>query len=179
MVLLIIDTQAAIVTPALHDFDRFVDSVQQLITAARQNGTEVIFVRHDDGYPPLTPGNPGFEIDERFRPIDGERIFDKQVNSAFRGTGLLEHLQVKGENTVIIAGLQTDYCIDATVKAGFEHGLRVIVPAHANSTFDNDFMSAEASYHYHNDFMWKGRYAECLPLTDVLALMQSTRKEAP
>ena len=177
MVLLIIDTQAAIATPALYDFDRFVDSVQQLIVAARHSGTEVIFVRHDDGYPPLTPGHPGFEIDERFRPEEGERIFDKQVNSAFRGTGLLEYLREKAEDTVIVAGLQTDYCIDATVKAGFEHGLRVIVPAHANSTFDNDYLSAEASYHYHNDFMWKGRYAQCLPLAEVLAMLSP--KEAP
>ena len=177
MVLLIIDTQSAIVTPALHHSDRFVDSVQQLISAARHSGTEVVFVRHDDGYPPLTPGHPGFEIDARFHPAEGERIFDKRVNSAFCSTGLLEYLHEKAENTVIVAGLQTDYCIDATVKAGFEHGLRVIVPAHANSTFDNDFMSAETSYHYHNDFMWKGRYAQCLPLEEVLALLAP--KEAP
>ena len=177
MVLLIIDTQAAIVTTALHDFDRFVDSVQQLISAARRCGTEVVFVRHDDGYPPLTPGCPGFEIDARFRPAEGERIFDKQVNSAFRSTGLLEYLQEKGEDTVIVAGLQTDYCIDATVKAGFEHHLHVIVPAHANSTFDNAYMSAEASYHYHNSFIWNNRYARCLPLEEVLAML--VPKEAP
>ena len=177
MILLIIDTQSAIVTTALYDYDRFVDSVQRLISAARRSGTEVVFVRHDDGEPPLIPGHPGFEIDERFRPAEHERIFDKRANSAFRNTGLLEYLRKKAEDTVIVAGLQTDYCIDATVKAGFEQGLRVIVPTHANSTFDNDYLSAEASYHYHNDFMWKGRYAQCLPLEEVIALLSP--KEAP
>ena len=172
MILLVIDTQKAIVTPKLHDFDRFVSSVQQLIATARATGTEVVFVRHNDGYPPLTPGDPGFEIDARFCPAEGERIFDKQVNSAFCGAGLLEHLREKAEDTVIVAGLQTDYCMDATIKAGFEHGLRVIVPAHANSTFDNAYMSAEVSYHYYNDYMWPGRYAQCLPLEDVLALLR-------
>ena len=58
MVLLIIDTQSAIVTPALHDFDHLVSSVQQLIAAARHSGTAVIFVRHDDGYPPSPPAIP-------------------------------------------------------------------------------------------------------------------------
>ena len=178
MTLLIIDVQSAIVTPALHNFDRFVDSVQRLIATARASGTEVVFVRHDDGYGSLTPGEPGFEIDERFRPAPGERIFDKRVNSAFRDSGLLEHLRKQREDTVLIAGLQTDYCIDATVKAGFEHGLRVIVPQYANSTFDNPFMSAEASYHYHNDFIWKGRYAECPSLEEALAMMRAG-KEAP
>ena len=161
----------AIVTPALHDFDGFVDSVQRLIAVARASGTEVVFVRHDDGYPPLTPGYPGFEIDGRFQPRPGERIFDKQVNSAFRGTGLLEYLREKGEDTVIVAGLQTDYCIDATIKAGFEHRLNIIVPAQANSTFDNAYMSAEATYRYHNQLMWPGRYAQCLPLEAALSLL--------
>ena len=51
----------------------------------------------------------------------------------------------------MIAGLQTDYCIDATIKAGFEHGLNMIVPAHANTTFSNAFMTGEASYRYYNE----------------------------
>jgi Amidases related to nicotinamidase len=48
----------------------------------------------------------------------------KNVNSAFRDTGLLDYLHEKEEDTIIIVGLQTDYCIDATVKCGFEHGLK-------------------------------------------------------
>ena len=70
--------------------------------------------------------------------------FDKQVNSAFRGTGLLEYLREKNESTIVIVGLQTEYCIDATLKAGFEHGFRMIVPANTNSTFDNRYMTAAA-----------------------------------
>lgn len=79
------------------------------------------------------------------------------------------------ENNVkklIVAGLQTDYCIDATVKCGFEHGFKMIVTEYANSTFDNTFMSAEASYKYYNEFMWKGRYAECISLDETLERMK-------
>lgn len=68
----------------------------------------------------------------------------------------------KGENTDIIVGLQTDYCIDVTVKCGFEHGLKMIVPASTNSTIDNAFMTAENFYRYYNEFMWNGRYADCI-----------------
>ena len=74
---------------------------------------------------------------------EGEMIFDKTVNSPFRDTGLLEYLQSKGETELIATGLQTDYCMDATVKCGFEHGFKVYVPACTNSTFDNAFMTAE------------------------------------
>ena len=44
---------------------------------------------------------------------------------------------------MIVVGLQTEYCIDAAVKCGFEHGFEIIVPKESNSTFDNAYMSAE------------------------------------
>lgn len=71
----------------------------------------------------------------------------------------------------MVVGLQTDYCMDATIKSGFEHGFKMIVPANTNSTFDNAFMSAEQTYKYYNEFMWNGRYAECVPFEEAVELM--------
>ena len=34
-------------------------------------------------------------------------------------------------------------------------GFRMIVPEYCNSTFDNEFMTAEETYRYYNSFMWK------------------------
>lgn len=172
MVLLVVDTQKAITNNRLYQFDLFVSNVKKLIKKARDNGIEVIFVRHDDGVGnELTKGNDGFEIYNDFYPETDEMIFDKNVNSSFKDTGLLEYLQQKGENTIIIVGLQTDYCIDATIKAGFEHGFKMIVPENTNSTFDNHYMTAEQTYRYYNEFIWKGRYAEYIPLNKALELM--------
>jgi len=173
MVLLVVDTQKLITNRELYNFEKFENTVKMLIAAAREKEIEVIYVRHDDGVETeLTKGMPGFEIYEGFRPKQGEMIFDKTVNSSFKGTGLLEYLKGKNVKTVIVAGLQTDYCIDATIKCGFEHGFKMIVPENANSTFDNDFMSAEASYEYYNEFMWKGRYAECISVKETIAAME-------
>lgn len=173
MVLLIVDAQKGITTPDLYNFPAFEDGVKRLIAQARKYGVEVIFIRHDDGPgTALTPGAEGFPIYEGFRPLPGERVFDKRHNSAFRCTGLLEYLDTIGEDTVIIAGLQTEYCIDATIKAGFEHGLTVIVPESANTTFDNPHMTGGESYRYYNEFIWKNRYARCLSLEDVLGMME-------
>lgn len=172
MVLLVVDTQKAITNSRLYNFDVFKSNVMKLISKARDNDIEVIFIRHDDGVGnELTKGNNGFEIYEDFQPEDGEIIFDKNVNSSFKDTGLLEYLKKKGEKTIIIVGLQTDYCIDATIKAGFEHGCKMIVPENSNSTFDNQFMTAEQTYKYYNKFIWNRRYAECIPFNKVLELM--------
>ena len=172
MVLLVVDAQKAITNNKLYHYDLFVSNVKALIERARQNHIEVIYIRHDDGVGhELTKGNDGFEIYEEFEPMNNEKIFDKTVNSPFKESGLLEYLDSKGERQLIIAGLQTDYCIDATVKCGFEHGFKIIVPENANTTVDNQFMSAEASYEYYNTFIWKNRYAKCLSIDEVLDMM--------
>jgi len=172
MVLLIIDAQCAITDARLYAFDKFVLSVKRLIDTARKNGTEVIYVRHDDGAgTEMTPGTEGFEIFGGFAPAEGEHIFDKTVNSPFKESGLLEYLREKGENTLMVAGLQTDYCIDAAVKCGFEHGFEIIVPEYSNTTFDNEIISAETTCTYYNRFIWNNRYAKCISLSKALELL--------
>lgn len=64
------------------------------------------------------------------------------------------------------------YGNDVTIKSGFEYDFRVIVPENANSTFDNAFMSGEQSYKYYNEFMWKGRYAECISVEETIERMK-------
>lgn len=177
MVLLVIDAQKEITNHRLYKFNEFVSTVKMLIKTAREYGVEVIFVRHDDGAgTPMTKGLDGFEIYEGFAPEGNEKIFDKQVNSPFRDTGLAEYLSEKNETEVIITGLQTDYCIDAAVKCGFEHGYKIIVPQYANTTFDNNFMTAEKSYEYYNNFIWNGRYAECISAEETILKMQKQRE---
>lgn len=173
MTLLIIDAQKEITNHRLYKFNEFVSTVKMLIKAARENNIEVIFVRHDDGAgTPMTKGLDGFEIYGEFAPNGDEKIFDKQANSPFRDTGLAEYLSEKGEAELIVTGLQTDYCIDAAVKCGFEHGYKIIVPQLANTTFDNNYMTAEKSYEYYNNFIWNGRYAECLSAEDTILKMK-------
>lgn len=172
--LLVIDAQELITNDRLYAFDRFTANVRTLIAEARKYGVEVIYVRHDDGEgKPLSKGNAGFDVYSGFAPEAGERIFDKFVNSPFRDSGLLDYLQKKAVKMLIVTGLQTDYCIDATVKCGFEHGFEMIVPEYCNSTFDNDFMTSEQIYRYYNEFMWKNRYAKCVDMAEALELIHN------
>jgi len=166
MVLLIVDTQDMIVTRELYEYEKFINNVKQLINCARNGETEVVYIRHDDGFE-LTKGVDGFEIYQEFAPVSGEKIFDKHVNSAFKESGLLEYLKSKKESQIMIAGLQTDYCIDATIKCGFEHGFEMIVPALCNTTVNNEFMTGEQTYRYYNEKMWNKRYCKCVSFEDA------------
>ena len=96
MVLLVVDTQMLITNSNLYKFELFKSHVKELIKTARTNDVEVIYVRHDDGEgSELTKGTEGFEIYNEFKPAKGEQVFDKNVNSPFKGTGLLEYLRKK------------------------------------------------------------------------------------
>lgn len=174
MILLVVDTQKLITNDKLYEFNKFVSNVKEIINTARHNNIEVIFIQHDDGVnSELTKGKAGYEIYEEFQPIAGEKIFHKNVNSPFKESGLLEYLLNKNETDLIVVGLQTDYCIDATIKCGFEHGFNIIVPAYANTTVDNKFMTAKQTYEYYNEFLWNRRYANCLSFDETIKRMNS------
>jgi nicotinamidase-related amidase len=148
------------------------DNTSRIIQAARDNQIEVIYFQHDDG--PGTGfsiGDEEFEIAEQVHPREGEKIFTKNINSCFGNKDFTDY--VKDENTLMIVGLQTNFCIDATVKSAFERGYKVIVPQGANSTFDNDYMSGEETYKYYNDMMWPKRFATCVSVDEAIKLMQS------
>ena len=96
MVLLVVDTQKALVNDELYNCNEFIDNIQLLIKKARENNVEVIYVVHDDGVGSgLTKGTDGFEIFEKFKPLSNEKVFVKIVNSAFKDTGLVEYLMKK------------------------------------------------------------------------------------
>jgi len=172
MTLLITDVQSGITNDRLHEYSRFLSAVEQLICAARSSGVEVVYIRHDDGPGTvLEKGTPGFEIYPAFAPREGERIFDKSVSSPFRSSGLLEYLRSKGEDQIMVTGLFTEYCIDATVKCGFEHGFEVIVPVEANSTADNRHLTAAQTHEYYNHFIWNRRYARCVSVGEALSML--------
>lgn len=78
----------------------------------------------------------------------------------------------KGIKTIMIAGLQTDFCIDATIKSGFDHGYKMIIPEYSNSTFDNRFFNKETAYKYFNELIWKDRYGETVTIEKAVEIIR-------
>lgn len=178
MVLLVIDVQKGITDERLYGFQTFEANLKQMIDASRRYGVEVVYVRHDDGPGSgFSKGDDAFEIYEGVAPKAGEKIFDKKVNSAFHAsTGLELYLRSKNVKRVIAVGLQTDYCVDATVKSGFEKGFEMIVPQGCNSTRSNPYMDAGTVYDYFNKSMWPGRYATCPSVSETIGMIQTYKK---
>ena len=172
MILLVIDVQKGITDRRLYSFDTFIERTAGLIDAARKNGVEVIYVQHDDGPGSgFSAGDADFEIADQAAPQNGEKTFTKTICSCFGNKELTRYLEQQEDKRLMIAGLQTEYCIDASVKSAFERGFKVIIPEGANSTFDNDYMTGEAVCRYFNKAVWPGLFAECTPYEDCIAMM--------
>ena len=174
MILLVVDTQKGCFDERLYAFDTVRKNIKELISVARENGVEVAYVQHDDGPgTDLDKNTENYEIYEEFAPRADEKRFEKNVNSAFHPmTGLTEYLQSRGEKDVMAIGVSTDYCMDATIKSGFEKGFQIFVPAYTNSTYDNPYFDKETAYRYYNEFMWGTRYAKIITVEQAIQLLQ-------
>ena len=176
MKLIVIDVQKGITDERLYDFDGFIRNVTSIIDAARKNNVEVIYVQHDDG--PGTGfsfGDKDFEIADQVAPKENEKIFIKTINSCFGNNDLANYLRESKEKDLMIVGLQTNFCVDASVKSAFERGYKVIIPKGTNSTFDNDYMDRETTYKYYNDMMWPERFASCISVDDAIKMIEDLR----
>ncbi|MCR5053879.1 MAG: cysteine hydrolase [Lachnospiraceae bacterium] len=172
MILLVIDIQKGITDERLYDYEGFINRTSRIISASRDKGVEVIYVQHDDG--PGTGfsiGDEEFEIADAVAPKSDEKIFVKIVNSCFGNKELAEYLDKQEDKSLMIVGLQTNYCIDASIKSAFDRGFKVIIPEGTNSTFDNDYMDKETTYRYYNELIWPDRFAECVSLDAAISFL--------
>lgn len=72
------------------------------------------------------PGTPGYEP-FGVAPADGEPVFVKHCYSAFTNPGLQSHLEAEGIETLMFAGVQTNVCIESTLRDAFNAGFNTIV----------------------------------------------------
>ena len=172
-VLLVVDVQTALINYHPYNESAFIGNIDKLIRTARESNIEVIYVRHNDEGTELEHGKEGWEIFNSIAPAAGERVFDKHYNSAFKDTDLKEYLDFKGLKNLILVGMQTEYCIDATCKVAFEFGYSLIIPANGTTTFDNKFSSAEMLTKYYEEKIWNKRFADVISLDAALERMKN------
>jgi nicotinamidase-related amidase len=62
-------------------------------------------------------------------PQDGETLINKRAPNAFLGTDLEQHLRTLDVDEVVVAGMMTSMCVDATTRAGADLGFKMtLVP---------------------------------------------------
>ena len=121
--------------------------LERLVTGARQSSVHVVVVTHENGEgtdsevmkerhrrlyganarPVNLRGSWGAEC-YRIHPLPGDSRVVKHRYSAFYESGLDLILRSHGMKTLIVAGVSTDRCVEATAKDAFMRGYYVVVP---------------------------------------------------
>jgi nicotinamidase-related amidase len=167
--LLVIDLQRGMFTDAQpHDGDGVLSRTASLLEHARRKGAPVLHVRHDGGPgDPLAKGTPGFEIHPDVAPRPREPVFEKSVCSAFPGTDLDARLKRLGITRLVIAGMQTEYCIDTNCRVAFDRGYKVVLAKDAHTTFDSPVLPAAQIIAHHNRVLASGGFVDLAAAADI------------
>jgi nicotinamidase-related amidase len=126
----------------LDDPEAAADQARMLLQSFRMRGLEVVHMQHVWDAPEATfmvPGSEGVEINERVAPIEGEEVFAKAFPNSFVGTPLEEHLRSKDIDELLVCGMMTSMCVDATVRAGVDLGFVASVAQDACATMPLEF----------------------------------------
>ena len=166
--LLIVDVQNAIADNKPYLFDKVLANIKTLLEHFRNKKLPLIFIQHDAGpCSELEVSTHGWQIVKTIAPLQGERVIAKRFNSAFRDTSLEKELHDKGIKKLIIVGLQTELCIDTTIRVAFEKGFEVIIPELTNTTVDGKFLKAKEIYEHHHH-LFNHRFGKIVKLEEVV-----------
>lgn len=173
LALLVIDMQNGLVNQGPWNIEEVVNNIMQLINKARSNEVEVIYVNHTlEGHILFDPNSQNWKVCRELSPQKTEKLFRKNYSSSFRKTGLNEYLSSKNVTDIIVTGMQTDKCVDTSVRVAFENGFNVIIPEMTNTTYDNEYVAAKEIYMHHNFSIFNNRFAVVNSMNDVLALIE-------
>lgn len=160
--LVIIDVQIGLLTNEMktHNANELLLIIKDLIQKAREAYVHVIFIQHNGGPGHiLEPNTSGWVIHPMISPQNGEKIIHKRYPDSFQDTSLRNELNKLDIQELIIAGLQTEWCIDTTIRRAYSLGYNVTVVEDGHSTSDYSILKASKIIEHHN-YIFSGWFAK-------------------
>jgi isochorismate hydrolase len=127
----------------------------RLVESAHEKGLPVLYTQHGHRDPEvdggmlfewwedhIIEGTHDWELISVVAPGPEDRIFRKRRYSAFRQTGLEEHLRAQGVTDLIIAGVMTNLCCETTARDAFVRDFRVFFLEDGTATASLDMHRA-------------------------------------
>jgi len=117
------------------------------------------------------PNTKGVEINDCIMPIESEKIIQKNYPNSFRGTSLFDEMKSAQITSLVICGMMTHMCIDATTRAAFDLGFNCTLLHNACATKDLMFQDKKIpAEHVHTAFLaaLHGTYAQAMSVEEYL-----------
>jgi nicotinamidase-related amidase len=105
-------------------------AAKKLLGHFREKNLPIVHVQHIStrtGSTFFLPNTKGINIHESVSPLPNETVIKKHFPNSFRDTDLQKYLGSQGIKELVICGMMSHMCIDATVRAAFDRGYTCIV----------------------------------------------------
>ncbi|MGE8206395.1 cysteine hydrolase family protein [Heyndrickxia sp. NPDC080065] len=167
--LLIIDVQLGSFREAepLYRRNELLKNIQVLISRAQMVQAPIIFMMFNDKPgKPLERGTSGWEIHPDIIPTEKDIIIEKNHADSFHETNLHQELDIRGVKQIIITGIQTEVCVDATCRRAYSLGYDVILVKDGHSTYDTRILKASQIIDHHNEI--QNQWFACVKNTNEI-----------
>ncbi len=154
----------------------------ELLQCFREHGGNHVHIQHVALKPTATffiPGTDGTDIHDAVAHFEGEPLVVKHYPNSFRETNLLEMLKGWGTERVVVTGMMTHMCVDATARAAADFGFQVIVAEDACATRDLKYGDTVVpADHVHKAFLAALKsYGEVMPTDQVIARLAAEQEK--
>lgn len=155
----------------------------ELLQCFREHGGNHIHIQHISLKPDATffvRGTEGSDIHDAVAHFEGEPIVYKHYPNSFRETNLLEVLKGWEIERVVITGMMTHMCVDATARAAADFGFQVWVAEDACATRDLEYNGTVIpADHVHKAFLAALKsYGLVMTSEQVIARLAAEKAEA-
>lgn len=142
--LIVIDVQSALCTGPLwvHEAEAVIRRINGLARRARSAGVPVVWVQHQSADGPLAWGSPGWQWAPGLGVQASDQVQAKSHSDAFQRTELADSLHRQGIDHLVVCGMQSDFCVDSTVRRALALGFPVTLVEDAHTTVDNAVLKA-------------------------------------
>lgn len=174
IVLMIIDVQRAMFEcdGGVYHGNEVLGNIQQLLSSARQAHMPIVFIQHTEENSEYDRAAETWAIHPNLKPLDSEPVVEKNYADAFYKTDLESVFNKMGIRKVIVVGMQTEYCMDTTIRNGFSRGYELFGVRGCHTTFDSSLLKASEIIGHHES-IWDGRFLKLLTLEEAKSLILS------
>jgi nicotinamidase-related amidase len=150
--LLIIDVQQSLCFGefAAFEAERVIDRINQVSALGRSAGIPVVVIQHETPDGPLKFGEPGWQTAAGLVVAPADIRLRKRTPDSFHNTELQAILSERHVSSLIVCGLQSDFCVDTTVRRALALGYPVTLVSDGHSTVDNGVLKASQISAHHN-----------------------------
>jgi nicotinamidase-related amidase len=146
----------------------------ELLQCFRDHSLPTVHIQHVSLKSDATfflPGDRGTDIHDITAHYEGEPLVQKHYPNAFRETNLEGLLREWGIERVIVCGMMTHMCVDATARAAADLGFQLIVAEDACATRTLTYGETTIpAGHVHKAFLAALKsYGKVLPVEGILA----------